>query len=119
AELGRDDLSERGLAQARRAGEQDVVEGLAPLPRRLDEHPEVLAQLGLADELVEALRAQRRLRIRRSRLGADQPLVHAPVVAETTLRITPELTAWPAPAGRCGSGPRAGRPRPARRRPWR
>ena len=83
AELGREDLGERGLAEPGRAREQDVVERLAPLPRRLDEHPQVLAELGLPDELVEPLRAQRQLHVRRRRLGADQPLVHGAVLAET------------------------------------
>ena len=59
AELARDDLRQRGLAEARRADEQHVVERLAARARGLDEHLEVGARLRLADELVEPLRAQR------------------------------------------------------------
>ena len=82
-ELGGDDLGERGLAKPGRPGEQNMVERLAPLARGVDEHPQVVAQLGLADELIQTLRAQRQLRVRRRRLGADQPLVHGVVLAES------------------------------------
>ena len=41
AELARNDLGERGLAEARGSGEQHMVERLAPSARRLDEHFEV------------------------------------------------------------------------------
>ena len=59
AELARHDLGERGLAEAGRPGEQHMVERLAPAARRLDEHFEVRADLGLADELGERLRPER------------------------------------------------------------
>ena len=58
AELGRHDLRQRRLAQPRRAGEQDMVERVAARAGGLDEHGEVGAQLGLADELGEPARAQ-------------------------------------------------------------
>ena len=56
AELARHDLRERGLAQPGRPGEQHMVERLAPRARRLDEHLEISADLGLTDELGERLR---------------------------------------------------------------
>ncbi len=58
-QLGRDDLRERGLAESRRPGEQQVVERLAARAARLDRHRELLAQRLLADELREPARAQR------------------------------------------------------------
>ena len=58
-ELARDDLCERGLAEARRANKQHVIEWLAPGARRLDEHREITTRLLLANELGELLRAQR------------------------------------------------------------
>ena len=54
AQLGGEDVGERGLAQARRAGEEHVVERLAALPGRLGVDPEVVDQLLLSDVLVEA-----------------------------------------------------------------
>src|SRR6185436_12193702 len=62
AELARHDLGERGLAEPGRADEQHVVESFLACARRSDEHPEIGACLALADELVESLRAQRRIR---------------------------------------------------------
>ena len=61
AELARHDLRERGLAETGRPCEQHMVERLAPRPRRLDEHFEIGADLGLADELGERLRPERGL----------------------------------------------------------
>ena len=58
-ELGGDDLGERGLAQAGRAGEQDVVQRLLARGRPRAATPQLLAQRLLADELVQPLRAQR------------------------------------------------------------
>ena len=58
-ELGGDDLRQRGLAQAGRAGQQHVVERLAAGGRRLDGDLQLLAQRVLADELLERARAQR------------------------------------------------------------
>jgi hypothetical protein len=45
AELGGDDLRERGLAETRRSGEQHVVERVAARVRRLDRDRELLLQL--------------------------------------------------------------------------
>ena len=45
AELARDDLRQRGLAEAGRADEQHVVERFLARARRLDEHREVGARL--------------------------------------------------------------------------
>jgi len=61
AHLPRDDVGERRLSQARRPGQQHVVERLAAAPRRLEEDREVLADLRLPDVLRERLRPQLRL----------------------------------------------------------
>ena len=53
-ELVGDDAGHRGLPQAGRAREKDVVDGLAPLPGSAEKDLHVLSQLGLAHELVEA-----------------------------------------------------------------
>ncbi len=53
-----DDARERGLAQARRAMEQHMVDRLATLPRGRDEDREILAHGRLADETVQFLRSQ-------------------------------------------------------------
>ena len=77
AELARHDLGERGLAEAGRTGEQHVVERLAPAARRLDEDFEIGADLGLADELGEHLRPERRLGLIVVALRRSQhPLAH-------------------------------------------
>ena len=57
--LARDDLRQRGLAEARRATKQHVIQRLAAAFGGVDEHPQVLARRLLADELVEALGPQR------------------------------------------------------------
>jgi hypothetical protein len=57
-----DDLGERGLAEPRRPVQQHVVERFAARLRRLDEHPQILADLFLADEFVECERADMPLR---------------------------------------------------------
>ena len=59
AEFARDDLRQRGLAEAGRPDEQHVVERFLARARRLDEHLEIGARLLLADEVGEPLRAQR------------------------------------------------------------
>ena len=56
-DLGRDDRGQRGLAQARRAVQQDVIDRLRSLPRGVDQDPEVLLDPLLARELVETARA--------------------------------------------------------------
>ena len=58
-ELARDDVRQRGLAEAGRAGQQHVVERLAAAARRLDEEGELVLELLLADEVLEPLRPQR------------------------------------------------------------
>ena len=71
-ELGGDDLGERGLAEAGRAGEQDVVERVAAGAGGLDGDAELGLQRLLADELVEPARAQRDVEllvVRRGRSG--------------------------------------------------
>ena len=57
AELAGDDVRERGLAEARRAEDQRVVERLAALHRRLHEDLELRLDLLLADVVGEPLRA--------------------------------------------------------------
>ena len=59
AELLPDDLRERRLAETGRAGEQDVVERLAPRLRRVERDRELLLDALLADEVVEPARAER------------------------------------------------------------
>ena len=59
AEFARDDLRQRGLAEAGGTDEQHVVQRLVPLARRLDEDREVLPRLRLADEFGQQLRTQR------------------------------------------------------------
>ena len=61
AELDRDHVGEARLADAGRAEEQHVVEGLAARAGGLDRDAEVRDHLRLADVLVEAPRAQRDL----------------------------------------------------------
>ena len=58
AQFARDDLRQRGLAEARRADEQHVVERFLARARRLDEHAQVRARLFLADEVRQSLRPQ-------------------------------------------------------------
>ena len=59
AEFARDDLRQRGLAEAGRTDEQHVIQRLAALARGLDEDREIGARLRLTDELRQKLRAQR------------------------------------------------------------
>ncbi len=56
--LHRDDVGQGSLAQARRAVENDVVQGFTPPLRRLDGDAQVLLDAVLADEVLEAVRAQ-------------------------------------------------------------
>ena len=53
AELVRDDVRERGLAQTRRAEQQRVIERFAALPRGRDEDLELRLDARLADVLGE------------------------------------------------------------------
>ena len=57
AELARDDMSQRGLAQAGRSGEQNVIERLAALARRLDRHRENLPDALLTHEVSQGARS--------------------------------------------------------------
>ena len=58
AQFARDDLRQRGFAQAGRADEQHMVERLFPRARGLDEDAQIGAGLFLADEFGQSLRAQ-------------------------------------------------------------
>ena len=53
AELGRDDLRQRRLAEAGRAGEQDVIERLPAAGGGLDRDRELVFDRSLADEVTE------------------------------------------------------------------
>ena len=53
-----DDAREGGLAQARRAAEQDVIQRFIALARGLDVDEQVLFDAILADEVFEAPRAK-------------------------------------------------------------
>ena len=57
AELARDDMRQRGLAEAGRRGEQDVVERLAASASRLDRHGENFSEALLTDELSQGVRS--------------------------------------------------------------
>ena len=59
AELARDDRRERGLAEARRAVQEDVVGRLPSLPGSREQDREVVLDVLLADVLVEAARPER------------------------------------------------------------
>ena len=75
AELTRDDVREGRLAEAGRAVQQDVVGGLGPGARRLEEDREVLLDRSLADVLAEVPGSQARLDaglIEDDRVGGDQ-----------------------------------------------
>ena len=69
AHLAREDSGERGLAEARRAVEQHMVERLAAALGGIDEHAQILARALLADEFVEALRAKRGIGVLGGALG--------------------------------------------------
>ena len=80
AQFARDDLRQRGLAEARRADEQHVVERLFARARGLDEHAQVGARLLLADEIGEPLRPQRGVDVVVAFLGIDEAGVAAHVI---------------------------------------
>ena len=77
-QLRGDDAGERRLAEPGWTREQQVVDGLAASHRGPDHDLEVLLQPGLADELGEPARPQRRLlgRLHRIRVRAQQLLSH-------------------------------------------
>jgi hypothetical protein len=58
AELARHDLRHRGLAEAGRPVQQDMIQRFAARPRGFDENGEVLAAAFLADEIRKGLRTQ-------------------------------------------------------------
>ena len=53
AELRSNDAGERGLSEARRTGEQQMIDSLLTPPCRLEDDAEVLLELTLTHELVE------------------------------------------------------------------
>src|SRR5690606_20722960 len=63
AELARDDLRERRLAETRRPEEEDMIERIAPRLGGIYEDAQILPRRALADELVERFRAQGRVDI--------------------------------------------------------
>jgi hypothetical protein len=75
AHLTRDDVRQGGLAQAGRTEQQDMIEGLAPVPGGGDEDVELLAGARLADIFGKPLRPQGALEdlfIARGGAGGDQ-----------------------------------------------
>src|SRR5207248_6520690 len=77
AELARDDVRERGLAEARRAEEQHVIERFGARARRGDEDLELAAHLLLPDVLGERRRPERALELlllARRRARRNQPV---------------------------------------------
>ena len=77
AELARHDLRQRRLAEPRRAGEEDMVERLAPRAGRVNEHLEIATDFRLTDELRQGLRAQGNLGLVFVPFhGSEHPLSH-------------------------------------------
>ncbi len=79
-ELDGDDVGERGLAQARRTGEQQVVGSLAASPCGLEDDREMLLELGLADEVLQLPRPQTAVLddlLTGDRFGLQQLFAHA------------------------------------------
>ncbi len=66
--LGGDDVGQRRLAEARRPREQHVIERLVAPAGRLDEDGELVGDLGLADEVLEARGPERAVEVV---VGAD------------------------------------------------
>ena len=129
AHLVGDDARQRGLAQARRAGEEHVVGRLPATPAgRLQHDPQVLLQLGLPDELGQAARPQRHLLGQLDRVGrrGQQPRLAGlpgacPLPASRALiGCPPALSGRGGPGPRCcpprAGGPAPGGPRPGRSR---
>ena len=78
--LGGDDAGERGLAQPRRACEEQVVDRLAATPGGLEDDREVLLEFALADEFVEGTWAEARLDVDLAVVlgcGIEKLLTHA------------------------------------------
>src|SRR5690606_22876402 len=96
AHLLRHDLRERRLTEARRAGEQHMIEGIAAAPGRLDKDAEIAARRLLADEFVERLWPDRRLESINLSLDArNQPVpigvAHRTYPVEAGRKPRPEL----------------------------
>jgi hypothetical protein len=72
AQLARDDLRQRRLAEPRRAEQQHMIERLRPAPRRLDEHAQIVARRRLADEFAQGLGTQRRILIFGDAVGGEE-----------------------------------------------
>ena len=70
-----DDVGERGLAQAGRAGQQHVIESFAAAARGLHIHAQVLFDLTLPDVFVDACRAQREIEL--AILVAGETIFHS------------------------------------------
>src|SRR5262249_12021068 len=101
AELAPHDLCERRLAEARRPGEQQVVECVAPPPRCVERDRELLLDALLADEVVERRRPQRALELLGALLehGGQQPAAHAAFLsASRTCSSTGSAASTPASA---------------------
>ncbi len=80
AELGADDVCKARLAEAGRAGQQDVLESLTAAACSFERDRELLADALLADELVERPRAKRALELLVALAlehRRDEPLTHA------------------------------------------
>ena len=81
--LGRHDPGQGCFSEARRAGEEKVVGGLAPLAGGAEDDLEVLPQRRLADELGQAAGPQRGLLLLVLRVGRhpgpEQLLTHEPL----------------------------------------
>ena len=90
AQLARDDLRQRRLAEARRPEEEDMVERVAAALGGLDEHAQILARRLLADELVERLGAQRGVEILGAALRRGEA-VGVGHVASACVRSRPQL----------------------------
>ena len=89
AQLARHDLGERGLAQPRGPRTQHMVQRLAARLGSLDEDPEVLLGLRLADEFFQPLRTQMRVDGVVGRLfGFADRRVHASASSFSARRIS-------------------------------
>ena len=117
AQLAGDDLGQRGLAEARRAEQQHVVQRLAARPGGLDEHPQVALGLLLADELGQRLRAAAPCRaLERRGLAGDQA-GHRPSSCRAALISAGASASSPSRSAACSTTRRAAgsaTPRPIR-----
>ena len=89
AEFARDDMGERGFAEARRPREENVVEDLAAHARRLDRHAENFFEALLADELRNRARAQRKVELAFLLAGRGSGKFDAGGFARRTARYLP------------------------------